>query len=71
LYYILIEFGISVKLVSVIKVSLNETYSKFRIDRQLPETYPIQNDLKQGHAFPPLHFNAGLGSSKKLGGVGT
>jgi hypothetical protein len=35
LYHILIELGIPMKLVRLIKMCLNETYSKVRIDKQL------------------------------------
>jgi hypothetical protein len=35
LYNILIEFGIPLKLVSLIKMCLNETYSKVRIGKHL------------------------------------
>jgi hypothetical protein len=45
LYNILIEFGIPVKLVGQIKMCLNETYSKVRIGKHLPESLPIQNGL--------------------------
>jgi hypothetical protein len=35
LYNILIEFGVPMKLVRLIKMCLNETYSKVRIDKHL------------------------------------
>jgi hypothetical protein len=45
-----IEFCILllVKLVKVIKMCLNETYSKVRIDKNLSDIFPIENGLKQG-----------------------
>jgi hypothetical protein len=46
-YNILIEFGLPMKLVRLIKMCLNETCSKVRIDKHLSESFPIQNDLKQ------------------------
>jgi hypothetical protein len=46
LYNILIEFGISGKLLGLIKVCLNETYSTVHIGKNLPDTFPIQNGLK-------------------------
>jgi hypothetical protein len=55
LYNILIGFGIPMKLVRVIKMCLNETYSKVHID-----SFPIQNGLKQGDALTPLLFNFAL-----------
>jgi hypothetical protein len=35
---------------------LNETYSKVCIGKYLSDTFPIQNDLKQGDALFPLIF---------------
>jgi hypothetical protein len=42
------------KQVSVIKVCLNETYSKVREGKTLSDEFPIKNGHKQGDAFPPL-----------------
>jgi hypothetical protein len=39
LYNILIEFGILMKLVSLIKMCLNETYSKVRIGKYLSDNW--------------------------------
>jgi hypothetical protein len=36
---------------------LKETYSKVRIGKQLCDSYPFQNDLKQWDALSPLLFN--------------
>jgi hypothetical protein len=60
LYNILIELGIPVKLVKLIKMWLNETYSKFHIGKHLSNSFPIQNGLKQGAALSPLLFNFSL-----------
>jgi hypothetical protein len=60
LYNILIEFGILTKLVMVIKMCLNETYSKVCIGKHLFDSFPIQNRLKQGDALSPLLFNFAL-----------
>jgi sorting nexin-29 len=60
LYSIFIEFGVPVKLVSLIKICLNETYSKVRIGKPLSDCSFIQNDLKQGDALSPLLFNFAL-----------
>jgi hypothetical protein len=38
LYNILIEFGITMKLVRLIKMCLNETYSKVRISKHLSDS---------------------------------
>jgi hypothetical protein len=61
LYNILLEFGLPKKLVRVIKMSLNKTYSKVRIGKLLSDKIPIQNGLKQGDALSPLLFNFALG----------
>jgi hypothetical protein len=39
---------------------LNETYSKARVSKHLSDSFPIQNDLKQGDALSPLLFNFAL-----------
>jgi purine nucleoside phosphorylase len=46
LYNILVEFGIPRELVRLIKMCLNETYSKVRIGKLLSDKFPIQNGLK-------------------------
>jgi hypothetical protein len=48
------------KLVRLIKMCLNETYSKVRIVKHLSESFPIQNGLKQGDALSLLLFNFAL-----------
>jgi hypothetical protein len=60
LYNILLEFGISKKLVRLIKMYLNETYSKVCVGKHLSDKVPIQNGLKQGDALSPLLFNFAL-----------
>jgi hypothetical protein len=57
LYSIHIEFGILMKLVMLIKMCLNETYSKVCIGKHLSNSFPVQNGLKQGDVLLPLHFN--------------
>jgi hypothetical protein len=57
LYSILIEFGIPMKLVRLIKMYLNETCSKIHIGKDLSDSFPIQNGLKQGDALSPLLFS--------------
>jgi hypothetical protein len=44
------------KLVRLIKIFLNETYSKVRIVEYLSDTFLIQSGLKQGDALSPLFF---------------
>jgi hypothetical protein len=46
LYNILLEFGTPKKLVRLIKMCLNETYSKARVGKLLFDEFPIQNRLK-------------------------
>jgi hypothetical protein len=60
MYNILIGIRISMKLVRVIKMCLNETHSKVRINKHLSDSLPIQNGLKQGDALTPLLFNFSL-----------
>jgi hypothetical protein len=60
LYNILIEFGIPMKLVRLIKMCLRETYSRVRVGKHLPDTFPIKNSLKQGDVLSPLLFNFAL-----------
>jgi hypothetical protein len=57
LYNILIEFGVPMKLVRLIKMRLNETYSKVRIRKHLSDSFLIQNGLKQGDALSSLLSN--------------
>jgi len=46
LYNIIIEFGILMKLVELIKMCLNETYGRVQVDKHLPDMFPIKNSLK-------------------------
>jgi len=54
---ILIEFGIPMKLVRLIKMCLTETYSRVQVGENLSDMFPIRNGLKQGDALSPLLFN--------------
>jgi len=60
LYINLIEFGIPKKLVRLIKMCLNETYSRVRVGNNLSDRFPIRNGFKQGDALSPLLFNFAL-----------
>jgi hypothetical protein len=48
------------KLVRLIKMCLDETYSKVRIGKHLSDSFLIYNGLKQGDALSPLFFNFAL-----------
>jgi hypothetical protein len=54
LYNILLQFVIPKKLVRLIKMCLNETYSKVCIGELLSDIFTIQNGLKQGDALSSL-----------------
>jgi hypothetical protein len=60
LYNILLEFGIPKKIVRLIKMCLNETYSKNSVGKLLSDKFLIQNGLKQGDALSPLLLNFAL-----------
>jgi hypothetical protein len=60
LYNILIEFGIPRKLVGLIKMCLNKTYSTVCLGKLQSDKFPIQNVLKQGDALSPTLFNFAL-----------
>jgi hypothetical protein len=57
---ILIEVGIPVKLVRLMKVCLTEKYRRVQVGKDLSDMFPIGNDLKQGDALSPLLFNFAL-----------
>jgi hypothetical protein len=57
LYNILIQLGVPMKLVRLMAMCLNETYSKVCTGKHLSDNFPIQNGLKQGDVLLPLVFN--------------
>jgi hypothetical protein len=57
---ILIEVGIPVKLVSLIKVCVTEKYRRVQVGKVWSDMFPIRNDLKQGDVISPLLFNFAL-----------
>ena len=60
LYKILIEFGVPWKLVSLIKLSLTETYSRVRVGKNVSDRFPIRNGLNQGDALARMFFSFAL-----------
>jgi hypothetical protein len=56
LYNILIEFGIPLKLVRLMKLCLNETYSRVRVGKHLSDRFPIKNNLKKKRCFITIAF---------------
>jgi hypothetical protein len=60
LYSILTEFGIPRKLVGLIKMCVNETYSTVHTGKYQSDKFPIQNGLSQGDTLSPLIFNFAL-----------
>jgi hypothetical protein len=60
LYNIVIEFGIPMNLVRIIKMCLKEMYSRVRVGKNLCDTFPIRIVLKQRDVFSPLIFNFAL-----------
>ena len=57
MYNTRIEFGITMKLVRLIKMWLNETYSGVQVGQHLCDVFPSKSGFKQGDAFSPLLFN--------------
>ena len=57
MYSILIEFGIPLKLVRLIKMCLTAMYSRFWVGKNLSDIFPIRNGFKQRDALSPLLFN--------------
>ena len=56
MYNVLSEFGMPLKLGTVVKICLNETYSKDRILKHTSDGFRIQKALKQGDVLPQLFF---------------
>jgi len=56
----IIQFGIPMKLVRLIKMCVSETYSTVRVGKHLSDMFPVRNCLKQGGALSSLLFNSAL-----------
>jgi hypothetical protein len=65
LYHILIEFGVPIKLVTMIRMCLNETYSEVRTGKHLSDSFPIQNGLKQSPQLFNFALEMSLGRRRK------
>jgi hypothetical protein len=50
-YNVLIESEVPMKLIRLIKMCLNDMYSKVHIAKHLSDSFPNQNGLKQGDAL--------------------
>ena len=66
LYNILIEIGIPMKLVRLIKMCLTETYSRIQVGQHLPDMFLIENGFKEEDALSPLFFIFALGYALKM-----
>jgi hypothetical protein len=60
LYYILIEFGIPMKLVRLITMVQKEIYSTVQVGKHLSDMFPVRNGLKQD-VLTAMLFNFYLG----------
>jgi len=60
LYNILSELGIPMKLVKLMKICLNETYSRVRVGKYLSGMFQFRDGLKQGDTLSALLFNCEL-----------
>ena len=56
MYNILMQFGIPMKLIRLIKMCLTETYSRVQEGKNLSDMFPVRNVLKQGDALSQLLF---------------
>lgn len=54
------HYDVSIKLVSLMKIYLSETYNKVRTGKYLCDTFLIKNDPKGGDALSPLLSNCAL-----------
>jgi hypothetical protein len=60
LHSIVIEFGILMRLVRILKICSDESYSEVCINKHLSDAFLIQNGLKQGDSLLPLLFSFAL-----------
>jgi hypothetical protein len=57
LYDHIFVFAIHMKLIRLIKMCLNETYSRARVGKHLSDVFALRNVLKQGDALSPMLFS--------------
>jgi len=60
MYNILIEFGIPMKMVRLIKMCLDETYGRVRVGKNLSDMFRIRKGSKQEDVLKLLLFNFAL-----------
>jgi len=60
LYKILIEFCIPKKLVTLIKMSQTEIYSRVLVEKNISDRFPISKGMRKGDVLSPLLFNLDL-----------
>jgi hypothetical protein len=58
---ILMEFGIPLKPVTLIKICLRKPYSRVRVGKYMSDRFPIKNGLKYRHCFSTLLKSMALG----------
>ena len=54
------RFSLSLVSLTLIKMSLTETYSRVSVGKNVSDRFPIRNGLKQGDALTPMLFNFAL-----------
>jgi len=59
-YNILTEFGITMKLVRLMKMCLNETYSTVQLGKNFSDMFPIRKGMKEGDVLSVFLFNLAL-----------
>jgi hypothetical protein len=52
------SYSLEFREIWLIKMNLNEAYSKARISKHLSDSFPIQNCFKQGDTLPPNKTNS-------------
>jgi hypothetical protein len=57
LYNILIESGIPMKLVRLIKICLTETYLRVSVDKNFSYIFPVRIGLRQGDTLTPWYIS--------------